>query len=373
MRQDIYSQIQRISGKRPVVFLLPGLMGSRLVCDGREIWPSPVSLVASGATNLAIDCCGILPSSLVNGPYSALSARLRQTADVIEFAYDWRRSLADEARHLDQAVRLVSSRLEGSGQPVRFLGHSMGGMLARVMITRHRDTWVRLCNAQPGVLLTMLGTPNGGSMSIVRTLLGLGPVIRTLRTCLGSSAAASTLALLSQLPGFLELLPSGWGTDYLQQHSWEPLEAVTPAGWAPPPAQALQAARKLRQDMVLRKEDAGRIVMISGQAAATPIGLRATRSGLQILTTIAGDGRVPWQTSHLAGVARWYAPGVAHGALPRNRMVQQAVVDLFTSGQTETLPQIAPGASHNLIVQAWSKAIAGLSMSDRTSWNLHTI
>ena len=372
MRQDIYSQIQAISGKRPVVFLLPGLMGSRLVSDGREVWPSPLSLIASGATHLAIDRPDILPLGLVNGPYTALSARLRQTADVIEFAYDWRRSLADEARHLDQAVRLVLSRLKGSDQPIRLLGHSMGGMLARAMIARHRDTWERLCNAQSGVLLTMLGTPNGGSMSIVRTLLGHGPLIRTLRTCVGSRAAASTLSLLGQLPGFLELLPSGWGTDYLQPHSWEPLEAATPTGWTPPTREALQAAQTLRQDMLLRKEDAGRIVMISGQAAATPIGLKATPSGLHILTTGAGDGRVPWQTSHLAGVARWYAPGVAHGALPRNRAVQQAVIDLFASGQTETLSQITPDASRNLMVQAWTKAIAGLSTSARTSWNLHT-
>ena len=70
-----------------------------------------------------------------------------------------------------QVVEAALARRDASGQPVRLLAHSMGGLVARTMQLECPQVWQRLM-ARDGARLLMLGTPNGGSWAPMQVLSG---------------------------------------------------------------------------------------------------------------------------------------------------------------------------------------------------------
>ena len=60
---------------------------------------------------------------------------------MIEFAFDWRRPIEDEARRLAAAVDAALDARASSRQPVRIVAHSMGGVVARTMQLERPEVW----------------------------------------------------------------------------------------------------------------------------------------------------------------------------------------------------------------------------------------
>jgi hypothetical protein len=100
-------------------------------------------------------------------------APVHPDTDVLLFPYDFRRSVADAAQRLDDAVEeAVRSRPETGERPVVVVAHSMGGLVARYWIAV-LSGW-RRCHA----LLT-LGTPHRGAPKALDWLVngaGAGPL-----------------------------------------------------------------------------------------------------------------------------------------------------------------------------------------------------
>src|SRR4029453_1537586 len=124
--------------------------------------------------------------------------------EVIEFAYDWRRPLEEEGRRLAQAVEAALAARERSGQPVRFVAHSMGGLLLRTMQLERPKVWRRMM-ARAGARVLMLGTPNGGSWAPMQVLSGDD----TFGNALGAVGAPfkdqDARQLMAGFPGFIQL------------------------------------------------------------------------------------------------------------------------------------------------------------------------
>lgn len=333
----------RSAGPAPVVFVLPGLLGTHLSVENDRIWLDPKELAKGGFERLAIDAVGVRPDQIIGRAYLDLVEFLAATHEVIPFPYDWRRSLVEEARRLADAVE---RKLEETVQPVRLLAHSMGGLLARIMIAERPDVWGRFA-AREGSRLVMLGTPNGGSWVVPRALLGREKIIRYLELLDFEHGPTEIPAIISRFPGFLELLPVDGERDFFSLDTWRALHEVYGEGWVLPRPADLEAAREVRKLLDRSPIQPERMAYVAGQAPATPIGIdidpdaKRPKRRLRFRATWRGDGRVPWSSGPPTGVATWYLPA-PHGQLAEHRPSFSALAELLETGRTDRLPMSPP-------------------------------
>jgi hypothetical protein len=192
-----------MAGKRlnDMVVLLPGITGSVLQKDGKDVWSvsgqaawawlrslgdSLQDLVLEGDDPGGIVAARVMPDAhVVPGlvkidGYSATAKMVTNTFDVvpgsiwetrpsnfIEFPYDWRLDNRVNARHLGE---LISDRLPrwreyagNSSAQVIFLAHSMGGLVVRYFL-EVLEGW-RDCRA-----LVTFGTPYRGTLNALNFL-----------------------------------------------------------------------------------------------------------------------------------------------------------------------------------------------------------
>jgi hypothetical protein len=181
-----------------MVVVLPGITGSALAKDGREVWGLSGSALLRGIRTLGESVSGLtLPKGIGHGDpedgveatrlipglhklpgiggidgYGSLVEFLRQLLrdqrQLIEFAYDWRLSNRLNAQRLEQRVRpALTSWRRDSGQEnakLVLVCHSMGGLIARDFLA---------CGdgAEMTRRLITLGTPFRGSPKAVATLV----------------------------------------------------------------------------------------------------------------------------------------------------------------------------------------------------------
>ena len=123
--------------------MLPGILGSNLAIDGQRIWLGPQFV--NGLARLAWDpatASQVQPDGPIEGSYGRAGRAARhETREAIPFPFDWRRPIEDEALRLAAAVDAAMDARASSGQPVRLLAHSMGGLVARTMQLVAPATW----------------------------------------------------------------------------------------------------------------------------------------------------------------------------------------------------------------------------------------
>lgn len=332
----------------PVAIVLPGIQGSQLgEANGNVVWLDPFEMGLGGIRTIGARGGTPRPDvrSMRSIPlyYNRLLRTLRLTHEVIDFHYDWRLSVAVEADRLAKMVTEVLDRTDDKKRPVRLIGHSMGGLVVRAMIQRHRDVWERMFNGRSGSRFVMLGTPNGGSVAMAWALLGRDKLLKLLETIDVTTDMPRFLEEIQPMPGALELLPTDLGGRFFDRATWEELNVDD---YPLPEQAALDAAKATAASLTLAPEDRARMVYVAGKAAATPVSIEVVGTGrdrrLRLLATRNGDGRVPWRTGLLPGVRTWYAPATQHGDLCRDKRVIPAIVDLVMRGQTAQLSQTPP-------------------------------
>ena len=353
---------------RPVVFVLPGILGSNLKLDGKRIWLG--FRFVNGLMKLAwspATAARVLPDGPIGLSYDDLIERLADTHEVIPFAYDWRRPIEDEARRLAAAVDAELTVRAASQKPVRLLAHSMGGLVARTMQLEKPETWQRMM-ARDGARLLMLGTPNSGSWAPMQTLSGddtFGNALVAFGSLFNNGGAR---AMMAGMPGFIQLqaslLDPRLGLD--KASTWQKLADDDMAAlrersiwhdvlaqraiyqWGAPPQavldQAVALRRRLDAQVAALGADTQKMLLVVGHAAFTPAGFVMGADGLEYENTPdGGDGRVTLDSALLPGVRTWKVDA-EHGKLPDVSQAFAAYTELLVSGQTGLLEVVEPAA-----------------------------
>ena len=351
--------------RRPVLFLLPGIMGSGLAVDGRKVWLDLKALAAGGIAELALDSSRrVTPQEPLALAYAQILSFFRTTHDVVPFGYDWRLPVRQSAALLAEAVEAKLGQAERHRQPVCLLAHSMGGLVARAMIAEHPRLWQRI--RALGGRLVMLGTPNGGSWEIVRLLTGRATTVKKLALVDLPHGKTGLLQFICEFPGVLDLLPDD-DRDFFKAQSWADLKADDKAeghAWHIP-GRGRGGAGRTRLDEAggarqrLRESALGPegMLYVAGQARSTACGVRIadltppfmehSERTLEFVGSRLGDGSVLWEDGPLPNMPTWYMTGVEHGDLANTPAHFEAIRSLLAEGTTDALarrPPVSRGA-----------------------------
>lgn len=354
----------------PVLFVLPGLMGSHLSARGERVWLNQYALAQGGLARLAQGAPQVAPESLLTTVYGNLLEYLQAKYEVIPFPYDWRLSLRESADALKKAVKAElekasKAELEKQQRPVRFLflAHGAGGLVVLAMLAADEELKEKL--KARDYRLVMLGTPQRGTYLIPQLLAGQGQLINMLNMIDLRPTPDDPVRILSQYQGLLELLPDDFINKAKRAEKWRLLSGVE----RPADAQ-LDAAAQLRAELI-KAVDKRRMRYVAGSATGTPNdievdkadkdadpGLVGISEGDEIpklaapppafLGTTEGDGQVTYESGLLDQERTWYVDA-AHGDLPAQKEIFPALVDLLERGTTNNLPT-SPGATRGLAV-----------------------
>jgi len=327
---------ERDAKEKPVVFVLPGIMGSALAQEDQDIWVSPIRLALGQMSRLRIGMQLVKPTKLLAGPYGDLIEHLSVDHAVKAFPYDWRLSLSAEAKRL--AVD-VHKTLDETDQPVRLLAHSLGGLLARTMFAQDEALWKRF-KEREGSRLVMLGTPNAGSFKITRVLLGKDKLLRILSLVDLANSKREMVEIVSRFPGILELLPEH-DEDYFKPGIWKKLIAAVSDTWPTPNESDLSKAAEVRDRTKKFERDPERMFYVAGLANETPVGVELDGKRLRFLGTHEGDGSVPWEGGILPELKTWYMDA-EHGKLADHAPAFAAIDEILSGGDTTKLSRTPP-------------------------------
>jgi hypothetical protein len=348
---------------RPVVVILPGVMGSHLQVGGKDrVWFDPLDIASGGLAKIAWGKPGVEAEDLFGMFYGELCKTLADSHRVERFAYDWRQPLDVLGERFGEFIDRLMKQTQ---QPIRLLAHSMGGLVVRACIHQRRPVMDALM-ARDGARLVMLGTPNQGAHSMVENLLGKGDTLRTLVRLDLTHSMQQVLDIVAGFRGALQLLPRPGFTDMFQGQSdggafYEFQKAQTWVDFAPkvrdfwfgnghvgqPSQPVLDAAAWLwtqdgKATPSLPADYERKSSYVFGVAANTPCGVREEGGRLRMVGTSHGDGTVSWASGRIGGIGQFYYMHAAHGDLPSTKEHFPALIELLTTGNTGRLATVPP-------------------------------
>lgn len=353
-RRGIGLRAARTTG--PLAIVLHGTMGSHLTQNKDRIWLEFLALAKGRLAELGITMPKVESQALLDDFYGDFVDYLGASHRVEPFHYDWRLSIIDSAHELAKLVESHLPDCEAKRQPIRFVAHSMGGLVVRAMFALYPPLWKRF-QALPGSRLMMLGTPNAGSYEAIRWLTGWNPTLGKLSWLDITHDTAGLVNIVNRYPGLLELLPSNDGRDYSDPDFWKQICAGGDKKWPLPQADKLQNLGKTWQLVRDSPIDSERMIYVAGWSPETVCDFEnmsgrglfsKERPPMRFYATKKGDGTVPWSLGRLPGVKTWYVEEAAHDQLLAYSPAFPAYVDLLQLGSTSRLAQDEPAASRSV-------------------------
>lgn len=344
----------------PVVVVLPGIMGSHLWVNRKDrVWFDFDDLLVGGLKKIEYCKPDIEAEKLFGMFYGDLCDHLAATHRVERFAYDWRLPLDKLADALAERLRPLLEETKSPARPVRVLAHSMGGLVVRALIHKHRPIWDDLMGRE-GARFVMLGTPNQGSHQMVETLIGKSDTIRKLGRLDIKHGLQDVLDIVGGFPGALQLLPrrgfqdtgGAQKDDYFSVGVWDEFKREMRDSWFGNGVVAQPGERRLQEGRWLWDQDGNtpqlpaqhkaRVFYVHGCASNTPCGIQKDGSRWKMIGTPRGDGSVTWDSGVIDGIGkRLYMP-VEHGALADTKEYFDSLETLLAQGEPGKLMTSPP-------------------------------
>lgn len=332
-----------VSGSKPIVLLMPGIMGSNLQDGEKLLWINYARIITGGLSGLKTSK-KLKPASLVSTSYKKLVEELADIYDVVTFPFDWRMPLDDSAALLNKKI----IDLMKIGQPIKMIGHSMGGVLIRDFIVHHSDTWKALNNSE-GFKLIFLGAPLGGSFRIPAVLLGMDRLIDKLSLIDVLHSKEELIQIFSKFKGLLGLLPLQGEHDFSDPATWRNMLGGTEyKNWPVPEKNDLDWFKNYRDKITsynLGEEDIKNAVYIAGRDKSTPCNFIFDKNELVFLSTAEGDASVTWDSGIpkiMTGKNKVYYVPVTHGELACNKGMFKGIREILTNGSTNLFATTRP-------------------------------
>jgi pimeloyl-ACP methyl ester carboxylesterase len=327
----------------PEIIFLHGIMGSHLAAFGGlggRIWLSPLAFTAgSVAHRLMLAADGehdqtpnqiLYPDGHVKLVYEMPARKWRMSGFVVhEFAFDWRKSIANAADRLHLFIETL--RLERPGKKFALVGHSMGGLVAALYSVRHPEWSTRVSQA------IFLGSPLRGSFTPIEGLLGTYPLLPKFALFDTQDKLSDYIQMVRTLPGMLDMLPDPEifpdAAPLYERSTWP--EACAPAQiWLD---QSRLLKRLLYTSPIL---ETARLIVSPGHPTVGEVKIAngQLQSGRQFRP---GDGTVPTRSAaaSVSGVTVYRATYL-HSELPREPAVVGAVESLLKNGTCD-LPRLS--------------------------------
>jgi CHAT domain-containing protein/pimeloyl-ACP methyl ester carboxylesterase len=335
--KDIKIEHKRgIAGKKPAVYVLPGIMGSHLeyVPKDQRLWLNYIGIATGVLTKLKINSNGIEATDLHAPSYAELINYLAADFDVYPFPYDWRMDLAAAADQLAEAITKELDNKDRINHEFHFIAHSMGGLVLRAMIHQHKDLWKRITGDKKTKVL-MLGVPNEGSYGTIRILLGKDSVIKKLALLDFVHSKATLLDIFKEYPGVIQLLPKD-ATDIFTTNQWKRFEELNNEFTGVPSAATLKKGLDFYTAISDTDYDNEIFRYIAGQDDSTPESYTVVDGKIVFTSTSQGDGRVLWSTipSTLAAQNIYYV-AADHGSIPKFEPAFEGIKELLQKGRTD--------------------------------------
>lgn len=343
--------IRTRSVAQPVVFIIPGTMGSELWARDTCVWVNLPRLVCGGMDKLNISARRVTAEHIMADAYARLVDYLSATHEVQTFPYDWRKPLSTQVQRLASELKKKLAQQQAQNQPLRIVAHSAGGLLTRLLMSEHKELWHNIMR-QPSARFIMLGTPNAGSFAIPRMLLGQDKLIKTLALLDVRNSHQELLDIIYRFPGVLELLPDfgNDNADLFDRETWQRMSSVTGNRYPVPSKAALNKARNFRtllNSRPLQQQDHEKIIYVAGVAPETPIGLHIENDKVVFKGSPRGDGRVSWDSGIPANISTWYMEAL-HGDLADHPPAFAAIHELLTHGNTDKLSRQEPAPARGV-------------------------
>jgi CHAT domain-containing protein len=323
-------------GNKPIVILLPGIMGSFLQQGDNSIWINYLRFATGGLTKLLIsDTDNIAATGVIKTAYSDLADYLSAKYDVLVFPFDWRRPLEKAGEKLAAQIEELRKEFKVS---ISLAGHSMGGLVIRDLIINQSSTWKWL-NEQPGFRTILLGTPWLGSYRIPHVLSGKDSVIKQLNLIDFANNKTTLINMFAKFPGLLDLLPINDSKDFGSNKLWEDFINASGLSIETVPADLLKnfSAYTKKMKANIDSIDYSNIVYVAGKDKETIKDYKIEDGKLQFYSTAEGDQSVTWESGIPAKIDRsksLYYTNASHGSLSKKEILFQGILDILLTGST---------------------------------------